>query len=65
MAKPRKAQSPYQKYGKRPYRYSESYQQWHRAILDNDFDEAARLGRRHSRTFGMSPLKANGRPAHA
>ncbi len=46
-----KAQSPYQKYNKRPHKYSELYQRWRTAVLAGRTGEARRLGVEHSRRW--------------
>lgn len=46
--KKRKANSPYQKYGKVPFRYSELYYAWRRAIKDGKTSEARRLSEQHT-----------------
>lgn len=56
-------QSPYQKYAKRPHRYSERYNAWKQAVVAGRHDEAARLGAAHSRANGLRVLKSNGKPA--
>jgi hypothetical protein len=57
-----RSQSPYLKYGKRPHRYSEKYNEWHRAVTAGHHEEAARIGTAHSRMHGLRILKANGKP---
>lgn len=54
----RKSQSPYQKYGKSPHRYSDLYQRWRSAVIAGRKDEAEQLGRQHTRRFayGVQPL---------
>ena len=47
-------QSPYQKYKKAPYMYSETYQAWRRAALKGDKDEVSRLSRKHATQFGYA-----------
>jgi hypothetical protein len=49
-----KAQSPYQKYQKAPYLYSETYFSWKRAAIIGNKDEAARLSRKHAVQFGYA-----------
>ena len=51
MAKKRKAASPYQKYGKSPFRYSTLYYQWRDAVKRNDTAAMRTLGRQHSIHF--------------
>lgn len=46
-----RGKSPYRRHGKRPYKYSDLYQQWRRAALAGDADEAAKLSRTHARRF--------------
>lgn len=48
----KKAKSPYQRYGKTPYRYSDLLQDWTRAIKEGKRDLANVLGDRHTRMFG-------------
>lgn len=61
----REPRSPYARYGKRPYRYSEAYQHWRDAALDpsSDDQERRRLSDRHSKLFlGFVPSEyRNGR----
>lgn len=45
-------QSPYQKYAKAPYQYSEPYQQWRAAILRGARNAAAEQAARHEKLFG-------------
>jgi hypothetical protein len=59
----KKARSPYQKYGKRPHRYSERYNAWRSATKEGRTQDAAYLAAAHSRGFGLRLLKSNGRPA--
>lgn len=59
----KRSQSPYQKYGKRPHRYSEKYNEWKRAAVAGHHDAAARIGAQHSKMHGLRILKANGKPA--
>ena len=49
MAK-REAKSPYRKYRKTPYRYSELFNQWEAAVRAGD-EKARNLGRRHLAAF--------------
>lgn len=49
MKGPRKAKSPYQKYGKAPYRYSELYRQW---------ATARRSGHRDADALGLKHMEA-------
>lgn len=54
----REPRSPYARYNKRPYRYSDAYEHWHNAMLSpNDDDESrAVLARKHSIQFlGFDP----------
>ncbi len=46
-----KGKSPYRRYGKRPYKYSELYRRWRAAVMSGDADEAARLTGMHARRF--------------
>jgi hypothetical protein len=48
---PKKARSPYAKYNKRPYQYSETYRNWKAAVIRGDRSAAARLGRQHTQRF--------------
>lgn len=48
---PRTGQSPYSKYKKRPYKYSQLLYQWKDAIMRGDDKEASRLSVLHSRRF--------------
>lgn len=61
----REPRSPYARYGKRPFAYSEAYQHWHAAMLspNEDDQERKRLSDRHSKTFlGFIPTDyPNGR----
>lgn len=43
--------SPYQRLGKRPWRYSDLHSSWRSATLRGDAHEAARFGREHSRRY--------------
>jgi hypothetical protein len=54
MAKVKKAKSPYQKYGKSPFVYSETYRQWKAATKAGRKDEADRHARQHRARFGGS-----------
>jgi len=40
--------SPYQKYNKKPYRYSTLYQEWRLALKSGDSDKAQKLSAAHS-----------------
>jgi hypothetical protein len=51
MAKTNKAKSPYNKYGKRPYQYSELYQRWRTAMINRRENEARSLGQEHTARF--------------
>ncbi len=48
MAKTSKSKSPYNKYGKRPYQYSELFQRWRKAVLDRHDGLARTLGQEHT-----------------
>lgn len=52
MAENQKRQSPYQKYGKTPHRYSETYNRWKVAAIKGHKAEADRLATEHSEKFG-------------
>jgi hypothetical protein len=47
-------QSPYRKYRKAEYQYSEAHQQWKAAVMRNDRGAIAIQGQRHSRMFGLA-----------
>jgi hypothetical protein len=54
----REPRSPYARYGKRPFAYSENYQRWHNAALSPNSDDAERgeYSRKHSIQFlGFDP----------
>ena len=54
------AKSPYNKYGKHPYRYSTLYQDWRNAMLDERYSQAAALGVKHTEAyFGKQPVNEN------
>lgn len=56
MAKAKKhktGMSPWQRHEKVAYRYSTTYQDWHRASKEGRTAEAARLAVHHSRLFGF------------
>ena len=53
----RTARSPYQRYRKAPYRYSDILEQWQSAVIKGDYPLARRLGQRHSERFGPRDLK--------
>ena len=50
----KKRQSPYQRYQKAPFIYSETYRAWKQAVMRGDRDEAARVSRRHATQFGYA-----------
>ena len=52
MAKQPGTMSPYQRYHKAPYRYSELYYQWRAAVLKGDTKAANRLSDKHALKFG-------------
>jgi hypothetical protein len=52
MAARRKAQSPYQKYGKQEWRYSTAYNAWKRAIMAGNTRAADEASRDHAAQFG-------------
>ena len=43
--------SPYQRYGKVPFRYSDIYQRWREAVMRGRDREAAALAAEHARRF--------------
>lgn len=49
-----KGMSPYTKYAKRPFRYSENYQLWRKAVLARDEKATAFYSRKHSLQFGLA-----------
>jgi hypothetical protein len=49
----RKAKSPYQRYGKTPWKYSELLNSLLRARMSGSIDEANMLARQHSQKFGL------------
>lgn len=51
MADNQKGKSPYVKYGKKPYRYSELYQNWKAARARGDTAQAAILSEQHKARF--------------
>lgn len=57
----RKPRSPYAKYGKKPFRYSENYRQWHELTLahggSTDTPEHVRLNKAHHRAFNIPQPK--------
>jgi hypothetical protein len=50
----KKANSPYQKYGKTEYRYSQAYGAWKRAIMVGNTRAADEASRDHARQFGYA-----------
>jgi hypothetical protein len=48
----REPRSPYQKYNKEPYRYSERYHKWRAAVKDGRADEAAALTAQYVSLYG-------------
>ena len=48
----KKAKSPYQKYGKTPHRYSETFNQWQAAVKRQDQRAVNQLGREHTAKYG-------------
>lgn len=48
----KKSSSPYQKFGKRPHRYSEEYVNWKRCALKGDKEGQAHWARKHTVKFG-------------
>lgn len=54
-AEARKAKSPYQRYQKTPFVYSELYRRWFSAMTAGRKDEADKIGRDHSRRFMFAP----------
>lgn len=57
MAYRKKSKSPYQKYRKTPYRYSDLFNRWREALLAGKNGLARQLGEEHSARF------LHGRPA--
>lgn len=52
----KKPRSPYAKYGKKPYRYSEIYRAWRQAaVVNKDLDRALELAIEHATAFGYPP----------
>lgn len=49
----RKPKSPYARHGKRPFRYSDTYNEWKANALTNP-SRAADLALEHARKFGYS-----------
>lgn len=47
----RKARSPYQRYSKKPRRYSELYQRWKSAVMDGNRHLAQQLSASHAERF--------------
>lgn len=58
MSKPDNGKSPYQKYGKVPHRYSQTYQNWKQAALRGDSGAMRHHGELHSRQFPILPVSA-------
>lgn len=53
----RKPRSPYAKYEKKPFRYSDTYRAWRAACIKsgtNDTDEIRQLADRHAQQFGYT-----------
>lgn len=50
--KPAKHVSSYQERGKRPFKYSPLYYQWHKAAMDGKAGEAEHLARQHFSQYG-------------
>ncbi len=46
-----KGKSPYQKYRKAPFRYSDLFYQWFDAVTKGQTGKAARLARQHTARF--------------
>lgn len=59
--KKRRCASPYQRYGKAPYRYSQEYQAWRSALLRGNPREIAAASQAHKRRFGPAPMPREGR----
>jgi len=57
-AKKPEARSPYQKYGKTPYVYSDLYRRWKTAIKAGRKDEAEALSIEHMRRIAIDSLDA-------
>lgn len=54
-----KGKSPYKKYGKRPWQYSEAYRRWRAAIIKGDERAARRASEDHADRFlrGRVPIE--------
>ena len=50
----RRAKSPYQRYNKRPYKYSEAHQAWKHAAINRDEHGMRRHGDAQMRLSGMA-----------
>lgn len=63
----RKAQSTYQKYGKVPYRYSDTLRHWEAAVKRGDNRAAAKASADHQNRFmrGASLAATEGLPSSA
>jgi hypothetical protein len=54
----KKRMSPYKRYGKTPFVYSEVLRRWRTAVKNGRKDEAEALGRQHSRMFAQANNRA-------
>lgn len=59
--KKRRVASPYQRYGKAPYRYSQEYQSWRSALLRGIPREIEAASFAHRKRFGPAPVDAGRR----
>lgn len=58
----REPRSPYDRYKKAPYRYSDIYRDWHRLTVKfgtNDLPEIRELEAKHREAMGLPPRKAD------
>lgn len=60
-----KGTSPYRRYGKTPYRYSDTFQNWRAATLKGNNEAAAFYAEEHSKKFGPLSWAAADRMARA
>ena len=56
-----KAKSPYQRYQKSPFRYSDIFRDWMAATIVGRVGEATTLGDKHTRAFGGEEAMTNRR----
>jgi hypothetical protein len=47
--------SPYKKYGKAPYQYSETYRRWRAAVMAGRDNEARAFAAEHQKKFVRNP----------